>query len=133
MLNVPCNNAMISVDAASPSSSHVAAFAGASNISALALLPLYQAPARARATSPAPHVVYSAQAPAPGLPPVHHQQQPVALYNFGNMVAPPAGVPTMAATSGHQLPQFTLNQWRSLTRKQEGAISTNFLLNMHVY
>lgn len=105
MLNLPRNNpSMISPDAAGPSSSNARAFAGASNMSAPALLPAYQAP-------PAPHVVYSAQAPAPGLPPVHQQQQPVALYDLSNMVAPPAAaVPTMAATSGHQPPQFALNQ-----------------------
>jgi hypothetical protein len=108
---------MISGDAAGPSSSNATAFAGATYISAPALLPAYQSPARARATPPAPHVVYSLQAPAaPGLPPPVHQQQkqqqqPVALYDFGNMVAPPAvAAPTMSATSGHQPPpQFTLN------------------------
>jgi hypothetical protein len=69
---------MIFADTAGPSSSNVAAFVGAgpSNTSAApALLPLlvYQAPARA--TSLAPHAVYSAQAPAAGQPPLVYQQQ----------------------------------------------------------
>jgi hypothetical protein len=44
---------------------------------------------------------------------VYQQQQPVALYNFGKMVAPPAAVTTMVATSGHQ-PQYTLNQQQDM-------------------
>ncbi|ONM04310.1 hypothetical protein ZEAMMB73_Zm00001d032057 [Zea mays] len=125
-LNVPHNNPMISPDAGWPSSSNVAAFAGASNTTGPTLLQgVYQAPAArgARAASPAPHAVYAP--PAPGLrPPVYQQQQqPMApLYDFGDMVAPPAAVPlpipTMAATSGHQ-PQFTLNHHHQQQQEEE--------------